>query len=433
METDPTRMCELLVGLGEGVEIVGVEDIAEQPLRIHVRLRDRPRCRACGGPVKVKDREAIELVDRHAFDRQARLIWHKRRWQCPDPSCEVGSFVDHDPEIAPADHLLTSRAGRWVTEQVGRYGRAVSDLATELGVAWHTINDAVVGWGQALLEADVDRVGQTTVVGLDETLALRHGRFRQRVWATTVADATNAQLIDIFEGRDGASVCEWFADQDPDWVDGIAAVTLDMSKAYAVAANTMLPAARQIVDLFHLIRLANRRLDEGRRRIQNATLGHRGRKGDPLYRIRRRLTIGIERLDRTQIARVHELLDVGDPSGHLRQLWLAKEQLRTLFARPDRGHAAAEFLMLTQAWKTAPGGQIELRALGRTLWRWRPQILAWFWHHQVSNGPTESANNLIKRVKRIAFGFRRFDNYRIRALLYAGRPNWALLDTLQPR
>ena len=46
--------------------------------------------------------------------------------------------------------------------------------------------------------------------------------------------------------------------------------------------------------------------------------------------------------------------------------------------------------------------------------------------------PTEAANNLIKRVKRSAFGFTNFDNYRIRALLYAGKPDWALLETLTP-
>ena len=41
-------------------------------------------------------------------------------------------------------------------------------------------------------------------------------------------------------------------------------------------------------------------------------------------------------------------------------------------------------------------------------------------------------NNLVKRVKRAAFGFTNFTNYRIRALLYAGKPNWAILDTLTP-
>ncbi len=44
---------------------------------------------------------------------------------------------------------------------------------------------------------------------------------------------------------------------------------------------------------------------------------------------------------------------------------------------------------------------------------------------RVSDGPTEALNNLIKRIKRIGFGFRNFENYRIRALLYAGQPELA--------
>ena len=43
-----------------------------------------------------------------------------------------------------------------------------------------------------------------------------------------------------------------------------------------------------------------------------------------------------------------------------------------------------------------------------------------------------TTNNLAKRVKRAAFGFTNFNNYRIRVLLYAGKPNWTLLDTLTP-
>ncbi len=77
---------------------------------------------------------------------------------------------------------------------------------------------------------------------------------------------------------------------------------------------------------------------------------------------------------------------------------------------------------------TDPDCPPELSRLGRTLRRWHHQIINW---HQarVTNGPTEAVNNLIKRVKRTAFGFRRFANYRIRALLYAGKPNWGLLNT----
>jgi len=75
---------------------------------------------------------------------------------------------------------------------------------------------------------------------------------------------------------------------------------------------------------------------------------------------------------------------------------------------------------------------VEVRSLGRTLLRWKDQIAAWHRAH-VSNGPTEAANNLIKRVKRVAFGFTNFRNYRVRVLLYAGKPNWDLLATIKPR
>jgi hypothetical protein len=47
---------------------------------------------------------------------------------------------------------MTDRAGRWVTEQVGRLGRAVNEIAVELGCDWHTINDTVLAYGTALVD-----------------------------------------------------------------------------------------------------------------------------------------------------------------------------------------------------------------------------------------------------------------------------------------
>ena len=75
---------------------------------------------------------------------------------------------------------------------------------------------------------------------------------------------------------------------------------------------------------------------------------------------------------------------------------------------------------------------IDVRSLGRTLKRWKHRIAALHLSN-VSNGLTEAANNLIKRVKRAAFGFTSFRNCRVRALLYAGKPNWSLLETITPR
>ena len=60
--------------------------------------------------------------------------------------------------------------------------------------------------------------------------------------------------------------------------------------------------------------------------------------------------------------------------------------------------------------------------------------MTWFISKPTSAEDSDTPhNNLIKRIKRIGFGIRRFANYRIRVLLYAGKPNWDLLDTVTPR
>ena len=192
----------------------------------------------------------------------------------------------------------------------------------------------------------------------------------------------------------------------------------------------MLPDAVQVADPFHVVRLANQALDECRRRVQNETLGHRGRKTDPLYRCRRRLVMARERLTVDGHDKLLGLLAAGDPQREVWFAWNAKEVVRQIYDHTDEQLAAA---WVDEIVRDFADGEmpLEVRRLGRTIAKWRHQIVAWHRSH-VSNGPTEAVNNLVKRVKRVAFGFRRFDHYRIRALLYAGGPNWTLLDHSPP-
>lgn len=426
-----TRACELLVGL-PAVNILEVLEPLVGRLVVTVESRvEAPACSGCGERPWVKDRPVVELVDLTCFGRPVTLRWRKHRWHCPRSWCRVGSWTHEDPRIAAPRLSVTDRAGRWATVQVGRAGRAVSDVAAELGADWHAINDAVMAYGTVLLDADGARVGQVEALGVDEVLFARQGRWRTQAWSTSIVDVASGQLLDVIEGRSAAGLCAWLAAMPPEWRDGICWAVLDLSGPWRLAFDTMLPDAGQVADPFHLVKLANERLDEVRRRVQNETLGHRGRKDDPLYRSRRLLTKADERLDDRGRSKLLGLLDAGDPRGEVRTAWHAKETVRGIYDidDPDLATTFVERLGHDLQDQDCPP---EIRQLGRTIVRWTDQISAWH-RARVSNGPTEAINNLIKRVKRVAFGFRRFAHYRIRALLYAGHPNWDLLATVSPR
>ena len=426
METEPTRMCALLVGL-PAVIVVGVGEWP-QWLRILITTRaallGSPAC--CGVVAHRHGVREVELVDLPVFGRPVRLVWRKQRWRCP--SCRR-SWTEQDPQIASTRCAMTTRAARWATLQVGRHGRTVAEVATDLGCDWHTVMDAVALYGTPLID-DPDRFGAVSAIGLDETLFARVGPFRRQLWSTQIVDVAVGQLLDIVPGRDSTAPCAWFAERSEAWRAGIVWATLDLSASYRTVFDTMLPDATQVADPFHVVRVANTALDECRRRVQNETVGHRGRKPDPLYRARRLLTMAAERLPDERRARLVGLLAAGDPKGEVKLTWHAKEVVRQIYDHSDPVLAEAwvDEIVRDFADRDMP---LEVRRLGRTIKRWRDQIVAWHRSH-VSNGPTEAVNNLVKRVKRVAFGIRQFRNYRIRALLYAGRPNWDLLDQLTP-
>ncbi len=77
--------------------------------------------------------------------------------------------------------------------------------------------------------------------------------------------------------------------------------------------------------------------------MQNETLGHRGRKHDPLYRIRKLLLTGSERLDERGHDRVLLGLRVGDPHDEVLGAWLAKESVRDVYLTDDPDDAALLF------------------------------------------------------------------------------------------
>ena len=134
MESDPTRMCALLVGLSD-VTIIGVGDWPNW-LRIEVAsVTARPSC-LCGVAAHRHGVRVVVLVDLPCFGRATRLVVHKQRWRCP--ACGR-SWTGQDSTIASSRCAMTTRAARWATLQVGRHGRSVSEAVAEVLPARGTV------------------------------------------------------------------------------------------------------------------------------------------------------------------------------------------------------------------------------------------------------------------------------------------------------
>jgi transposase len=427
--THPIEILGALVGLKD-VRVLHYERAGPSVALMIEQVTDDVRCPTCGGRAQVKERPVVSYVDLPVYGTPMHLAWKKHRMRCPNQSCLKRTWMLQDHRIAAKNCLLTARAAKWATAQVGG-GRTVSEVAAELDCDWHTVNDAVITYGEALLRADRKRLNKTTAIGLDETSFTKLATKKSKDYATTVADVENHQIIDILPSRNFTDVAGWIDKQPEAWKQRIRFGALDMSSTYAAVYSVMLPKARQVVDSFHTIALANRALDDIRRRVQLQTLGHRGRRDDPLFRARRVLLMGEERLDEKATERLESLLELGDPNAEVAIAYRIKERLRDFYRETDL-LGARLLLKELEGHCLKRAMPPEIQRLGKTVQKWFEKILNYHLA-RVSNGPTEALNNLVKRIKRIGFGFRNFENYRIRALLYAGKPNWRVLGSIVVR
>jgi transposase len=423
------EILEALVGLKD-VRVLAYERRGPHVSLVIEQTPGEVSCPSCGARAHVKERPVVSYVDLPVYGSAMTLSWKKHRMRCVNPDCSTGSWVLSDRRIAAKNCLLTTRAAKWATRPVGD-GRTVSEVAAELSCDWHTVNDAVLTYGEALLAADRKRLSITSALGLDETSFVKPHDQAHSNYATTVCDVQNHQIIEILPSRNYVDVAKWVNSQPPSWKERIEYGALDMSPAYAAVYSVALPKAAQVVDPYHVVSLANRALDAVRRRVQREQLGHRGRRDDPLYRVRRVLLMGEEKLSDQAAQRLRSLLELGDPEGEVAISYAVKERLRDFYRTPDPDEARTmlrELLEHCLARAMPP----EIQSLGQTIEAWFDKICN-FHVARISNGPTEALNNLIKRIKRVGFGFRNFANYRIRVLLYAGKPNWRVLGSIVVR
>ena len=222
---------------------------------------------------------------------------------------------------------------------------------------------------------------------------------------------TRARLLDLVPGRSGKAYASWLAERGEAFRQNVKVAALDPFAGYKTAIDDKLEDATAVLDAFHVVKLGTAAVDEVRRRVQQDTLGHRGRTGDPLYGIQTILRAGAENLTEKQRTRLAAAIEADPAHDEVFVAWQCAQQLRSAYHQKDLAEGRRIAEKVVDTFHTCPIP--EIARLGRTLRRWRAAFLAYFTTGRSSNGGTEAVNGIIELHRRLARGFRNRDNYRL--------------------
>lgn len=242
------------------------------------------------------------------------------------------------------------------------------------------------------------------ILGIDEHTVHRGQRF-----ATTFCDLKNHRVFDLSPGRSQGQLRAYLSTLRGR--ERVRVVCIDLANSYRTLVRRWFPRALIVADRFHAIRLVGLHLLKLARQLCPALAGNRAWLG--LLRAR------TDRLDATGTARLEALLQTHPV---LRPILELKEQLWALLRlKAQSKHACRRHVreLLELIGKLRDSGLEPAVTLARTLKQWSAEI-ARMWRFSKNNAITEGFHRKMKLIQRRAYGFRSFENYRLRVIAQCG-------------
>ena len=303
-------------------------------------------CPGCGVIAQGHGRMVVEVIDAPWAGIPTRFRWFKRRWICREHACQIATFTEQNHSVCAPRARLGVRAIRWAIRQLRFEGATISGLARQLGTTWNTVWSHIKPCLQAASD-DPARFAGVRVLGVDEHVWHHQDRHRRGpreltgiVDLTRGEDHPTARLLDLVPGRSGTVYKNWLEERGEQFRSGIQIATLDPFQGYKNAIDDQLQDATSVLDAFHIVKLAGDAPGEVRRRVQQDTTGHRGRKGDPLYQIRLLLRASRDRLTKRQKERLREAFVADEAHISVEVAYLHRASARGLPPRHTRPRPA---------------------------------------------------------------------------------------------
>jgi transposase len=248
-------------------------------------------------------------------------------------------------------------------------------------------------------------------LGIDE-IALIKG---QGKYCAVLVDLDQGKLIETISDRRKEKIAEVLTGWGTEVLLQIEEVSMDLWIPYKNLVEELMPNAQVVADRFHVMKQVNTELDNQRKKEKREAekINSESDKEQILSGLKKSKYALLKNEDNLTEEQKDKLEEVKQVSPTLSKMHHLKEELRMIFQSSiDWLEALFELgNWLVSARQYYPESQ-------NTMLRWFDEIIAYF-DHRTTNGMVEGINNKLKLIKRSAFGFNNFDNFKIRSLL-----NW---------
>ena len=314
-------------------------------------------------------------------------------------------------ELVRKRRTYTKRLGRAIIQEV--LENDIHSVAKKGVVTTEEIERMLKDASKEYLKAKPSELKR---LGIDE-IALIKGK---RNYCAVLIDLEKSKLIGILAGRKQEEIREVLLGWGKEVLEQIEEVSIDLWKGYRNLVRDLMPNAQVVADRFHVMAQINKELDAQRKRekrqvedlIKKAELSEE--KADQekvLEGLKKSKYVLLKNESDINEEQKAKLMQVKDVSSTLKSRHKLKEEIRRIFEQANNWLVGLWQLgrWLSGAKKYFPDSQ-------NTIIRWLDEIIAYF-DYKTTSDVVEGINNKLKLIKRSAYGFRNFENFRVRCLL----------------
>lgn len=396
METN--KLYEALVGLPL-LSITGVK-IESKKIRISCESKlSSGYCPSClKARTKINQVRKRVVQDLSISDKTVELELKSRQFICEE--CDR-TFYEKFSFVSSYERM-TIRYENFIYKRC--IGVDLSYVSVQENLEWHRVNRIFKKWSTRSIE-DADLLSNLRALGIDE-IALKKGH---KNFVCVLVNLETGEVVDLLEDRTKSNLMAYFKKLGTDFCKRIEVFSSDMWEGYINTAKELFPNADIVVDRFHFFAHLQKALDSSRKALRRQFPTAEELKKVKWLFLKNRVNLSLE-----QDKQLSELLANPDYV-LLKETYEAKESFRAILEE-DITRDQADEKLTNWTISVLEKDNKYLNKFIKTFGNWYDYILNYF-NGRWSNGMVEGINNRIKMIKRRAFGFENFSNFRNRILV----------------